>query len=153
LHEDLSQILAPYKGKKGSAITALQKVQDKLGYLPEEAISQIARLLALSENEVYGIATFYDQFRFTRQGDHVVRICCGTACHVHGSPRIAEVLEEELGIRCGETTEDYKYSLQRVACVGACALAPVMVVDKTVHGKMSTTEARQVISKYSQPKP
>ena len=152
LHQQLSAVLAPYRGQKGATIPVLQKVQEELGYLPEEAIAEIARLLGLSENEVYGVATFYAQFRFVRQGEHVVRICCGTACHVRGSPRIVEALEEELGISCGETTEGYKFSLERIACFGACALAPVMVVDKTIHGRVTTTGARQILGKYQKAK-
>lgn len=150
LHEDLSQLLAAYRGKKGAAITALQKVQDKLGYLPEEAISEIARVLNISENDLYGVATFYTQFRFKKQGKHIIRVCCGTACHVRGSSHIAEAIEGELGISCGETTEDHEFTLQKVACVGACALAPVMVVDKSAYGKLDSVKARQILSKYSQ---
>ena len=149
MHEDLSQVLAPYRGKKGSTITALQKVQDHIGYLPEEAIEEIANILGISRNELYGVATFYSQFRFVKQGDHLIRICSGTACHVHGSPLIATALEEKLGIKCGETTGDYKFSLERVACVGACALAPVMVVDKTIYGKVTTAKATKVLSEYT----
>ena len=152
MHEQLSRVLAPYRGRKGATISALQKAQEKLGYLPEEAIAEIARLLGLSENEVYGVATFYAQFRFVRQGEHVVRVCSGTACHVRGSPRIVEALEDELDIECGETTEDYKFSLERIACFGACALAPVMVVDKTIHGRVTTTGARQILGKYQKAK-
>jgi NADH-quinone oxidoreductase subunit E len=148
LQEDLSQILAPYRGEKGAAITALQKVQDKLGYLPEEAMTAIAHTLGVSRNELYGVATFYSQFRFERQGKHTIRVCCGTACHVHGSPRITETMEQELGIHSGETTADYEFSLQEVACVGACALAPVMVVDKAVYGKIDSVKARKVLGKY-----
>ncbi len=148
MHEELSQLLASYRGKRGATISALQRVQEKLGYLPEAAISEIARLLGLSENEVYGVATFYAQFRFVRQGEHVVRVCSGTACHVRGSPHIVEAMEEELGINCGGTTKDHNFSLERIACFGACALAPVMVVDKTIYGKMTTTTARQILVKY-----
>jgi len=152
LHEQLSRVLAPYRGEKGATIPALHKVQEELGYLPEEAISEVAKFLGLSESEVYGVATFYTQFRFERQGEHVVRICFGTACHVRGSPRIVETLEEELGIHSGETTKDYKFSLERIACFGSCALAPVMVVDKTIYGRVTTTRARQILSEYQEAK-
>ncbi|MDO8577999.1 MAG: NADH-quinone oxidoreductase subunit NuoE [Dehalococcoidales bacterium] len=147
MHEDLSQILAPYKGKKGSAITALQKVQDKLGYLPEEAITEIANFLSMSQNELYGVVTFYSQFRFTKRGEHNIQVCSGTACHVRGSPNIVEALEEELCINCGETTKDGKFSLEKIACFGACALAPVMVVDKNIHGRVTPVSARQIVNK------
>ncbi len=147
MHEDLSQILAPYRGKRGSAITALQKVQDKLGYLPEEAILEIARTLGISKNELYGVATFYSQFRFTRKGEHNIQVCSGTACHVRGSPNIVEALEEELCVNCGETSTDGKFSLEKIACFGACALAPVMVVDKSIHGRVTPVTARQIVNK------
>jgi NADH-quinone oxidoreductase subunit E len=148
LHERLTEVLAPYRGQKGATIPVLQKVQAELGYLPEEAISEIANFLGLSKNEVYGVATFYAQFRFERQGEHVVRSCQGTACYVRGGRRILETVEQELGIQPGGTTEDYKFSLERVACFGSCALAPVMVVDKTVYGRMTTVKARQILAEY-----
>jgi len=152
LHERLARILAPYRGQKGASITVLQKVQDELGYLPEEAISEIADFLGLTKNEVYGIASFYALFRFERQGEHTIRVCQGTACHVRGGRRILEAVEQELGIQTGGTTPDYKFSLERVACFGSCALAPVMVMDKTVYGRVTTNKARQILAEYL-PKP
>jgi len=150
LHERLSTILAPYHGQKGASIAVLQKVQEELGYLPEEAISEIAKFLGLSKNEIYGIASFYALFRFERRGEHTIRVCQGTACHVRGGRRILEAVERELGIQTGQTTSDYKFSLERVACFGSCALAPVMVMDKTVYGRMTTGKARQILAQYSQ---
>jgi len=123
-------------------------VQEELGYLPEETVSEIAYFLGVSESEVYGVASFYAQFRFIRQGDHTIKVCQGTACHVQGGPRILEAVERELSIQSGETTEDYKFSLERVACFGSCALAPVMVVDKTVYGRMTTAKARKILAEY-----
>ncbi len=148
MRERLSGVLAPYRGQKGATIPVLQKVQEELGYLPEDAITEIAKFLGLSENEVYGVASFYAQFRFERQGEHVMRVCQGTACHVRGGRRILETVESELGIRSGETTDDYKFSVERVACFGSCALAPVMVVDKTVYGRMTTAKARKILAPY-----
>jgi len=149
LPERLSQLLAPYKGQKGASIPILQKVQEEYGYLPEETISEIAKFLGLSQNEIYGIATFYAQFRFERQGQYVVKVCQGTACHVRGGRRILETVRQELGLQPGETSPDYKFSLEIVTCFGACALAPVMVVNKTVNGRMTTVKAKQVLAKYS----
>ncbi len=146
--ERLSQVLAPYRGQRGALVPILEKVQEELGYLPEEAISEIADSLRLSKNEVYGVASFYALFRFERQGEHTVRVCQGTACHVRGGRRILETVERELGIQPGGTTEDYKFSLERVACFGACALAPIMVMDKTVHGKMTNSKAKEILNKY-----
>ena len=150
MHEQLSEVLAPYRGQKGALIPVLQKVQEELGYLPEEAITEIAKFLSITRNEVFGVASFYAQFRFGRQGEHTVRVCQGTACHVRGGRRILDVVQQVLGIQPGETREDYKFSLERVACFGACALAPVMVVDKTVHGKMTTVKAKQILDTFLQ---
>ncbi|MBA7648175.1 NADP-reducing hydrogenase subunit HndA [subsurface metagenome] len=150
MHEKLRQVLAAYRGQGGATIPVLQKAQEEIGYLPEEIISEIASFLGLTKNEVYGVATFYAQFRFERQGEHMVKVCQGTACHVRSGRRILETVEQELGIQPGGTTEDYKFSLERVACFGCCALAPVMVIDKTVHGKMTTVKARQTLTPYLQ---
>ncbi len=148
MHERLSEILTPYRGQRGALIPVLQKVQEELGYLPEEAITEIANFLGLGKSEVYGVASFYAQFRFERQGEHVVKVCQGTACHVRGGQRILDTVQQELGIQPGETTENYKFSLERVACFGSCALAPVMVVDKTVYARMTTPKARQTLTAY-----
>ena len=148
MHERLSPVLAPYQGQKGATIPVLQKVQAEIGYLPEEAISEIAKFLGQTENEIYGVASFYAQFRFERPGEHTVKVCQGTACHVRGAPRILDTVEEELDVQPGGTTADYKFSLERVACFGACALAPVMVVDNTVHGRMTKSKAREILSEY-----
>ena len=148
MQERLASVLAPYQGQKGATIPVLQKVQEELGYLSEEAISEVANFLGLSENEIYGVASFYAQFRFERQGEHVVKVCQGTACYVRGGRRILDTVKQELGIQPGETTEDYKFSLERVACFGACALAPVTVIDNTVYAKMTTTKVKQLLAQY-----
>lgn len=145
LNERLLQILAPYQGQRGASIPVLQKVQEAFGYLPEDVLPEIAKFLGLSKNEVFGVASFYAQFRFERQGEHTIKVCQGTACHVKGSHRILEEVEDELGIKPGETTKDYRFSLERVACVGCCALAPVMLVDSTVHAKMSVAGAKKIL--------
>jgi len=147
--EQLSEALAPYKGQRGATIPVLQKAQEKLGYLPEEAISEIADFLGLTKNEIYGVATFYAQFRFERPGEHTIKVCQGTACHVRGASRILEEVARDLGIDAGKrTSPDHKFSLERVACFGACALAPVMVIDDTVYGKVTTAEAKKLIEEY-----
>ncbi|MFC1933764.1 NADH-quinone oxidoreductase subunit NuoE [Chloroflexota bacterium] len=149
MRERLSQVLAPYRGQKGATIPILQKVQEELGYLPEEAISEIANFLGLTKNEIYGVASFYAQFRFERQGEHIVKVCQGTACYVQGAKRILEAVEAELGIPPGKsTTEDYKFSIEKVACFGSCALAPVIVVDKTVYGRVTPAKTRQILAEY-----
>jgi NADH-quinone oxidoreductase subunit E len=142
----LANILAPHKGEKGATIPVLQQVQQELGYLSKEAISEIARFLNLSENEVFGVASFYAQFRFTRPGEHSVKVCLGTACHVRGGERMMEAMERELGIPSGGTTDDYKFGLERVACFGSCALAPVMVIDNKVYGRMTPGAAKEILA-------
>ena len=121
-------------------------MQQELGYLSEEAVSEIARFLNLSESEVFGVASFYAQFRFTRPGEHNIKVCLGTACHVRGGERIMEAMKRELGILAGETTGDYKFSLERVACFGSCALAPVMVIDNKVYGRMTPGKAKELLT-------
>ncbi|MFH1382773.1 MAG: NADH-quinone oxidoreductase subunit NuoE [Chloroflexota bacterium] len=146
--EQIAEVLAPYRGQKGALIPVLQKVQEKLGYLSEAAISEIAEFLGLTQNEVFGVASFYAQFRFKRPGEHIISVCQGTACHVRGSQRIQEEVERVLDVRPGETTKDFKFGLERVACFGSCALAPVLVVDKTVYGRMTVAKARQILDEY-----
>ncbi len=148
MDEQLSDILAPYRGQRGATVPVLEKVQEEFGYLPEETISEIANFLGLSESEVYGVASFYALFRFERQGEHMIRVCQGTACHVRGGRRILETVQRVLGIQPGQTTEDYKFSLERVACFGACALAPVTVIDKVVYGNMTTGKAKNLLAEY-----
>ena len=148
LPNELAEIFAAYKGERGALIPILQKVQEKFGYLPEAAISEIAKFSGMSESEVFGVASFYAQFYFTRRGRHTVKVCLGTACHVRGGSRILDEVKRELGIESGGTTADYKFSLERVACFGACALAPVLVVNKDVFGRMTGAKARDIIARY-----
>ena len=149
LQEQLEEVLAPFRGQRGATIPVLQKVQEKLGYLPEEELPEIANFLGLSKNKVYGVATFYAQFRFERPGEHAIKVCQGTACYVQGGKLILEAVENELGLSSQKmTTDDYKFSVERVACFGCCALAPVMVIDKTVYGRMTPVRARQILNEY-----
>lgn len=145
---ELTEEFKPYEGEKGALIPLLQKAQETVGYLSKEAISEIAKFSRMSQSEVFGVASFYAQFRFTRHGQHSLKVCLGTACHVRGGRRILERVEKETGVECGGTTEDYKFSLERVACFGSCALAPVMVVDKDVYGRMTTAKVKDVLSRY-----
>jgi len=149
LRKELAEVLAPYQGQRGATIPVLQKAQQEIGYLPEDVISEIAEFLGMTKNEVYGVATFYAQFRFERQGEHTVKCCQGTACYVQGGRRILDAVVNELGLTEGKsTTEDYKFSLEKVACFGSCALAPVMVVDKTVYGRLTPAKAREILAQY-----
>ncbi len=145
MEENLDGIFSQYAGERGELIPILQDVQRAVGYVPGAAMTQTARFLRIPESAVYGVVTFYAQFHLTRQGEHGVKVCQGTACHVRGGRRILRAVEKKLGIRSGETSEDYRFSLERVACFGSCALAPVMVVDGKVHGRMTPQKAVRVL--------
>lgn len=149
MEERVAGILKSYEGnKKGTLIPILQKIQGEFGYLPEETLPQVARFLGISKNEIFGVATFYAQFRFTRPGEHMIKVCLGTACHVRGGSRILDAVQEDLKIKPSETTADYKFSLERVACFGCCALAPVLVVDDAVHSKVTPPKVKEILSAY-----
>ena len=145
MEERLRTVLAPYKGKSDMLIPVLQQVQAELGYLPDEAMLEIARTTGLPESRVYAVASFYAQFYFTRRGKHQTKVCAGTACHVKGGARILDAFERELGIANGCTSEDFEHSLETVACVGACALAPVVVVDEEVHGQVNSAAISKIM--------
>lgn len=146
--DELAKILAEHEGEKGALIPMLQRVQEKFGYLTEEAISEIAKSTRMSESEIFGVASFYAQFYFTRRGQHAVKVCLGTACHVRGGEKILDEIKRELGVESGGTTEDYKFSLERVACFGSCALAPVLVIDKDVYGRMTVAKSKETLNEY-----
>lgn len=144
--EKMDSILAQYKGEKNELIPVLQKAQEEFGYLPKDVMLEIARFLCLPASIVFGVSTFYTQFKFVPIGKKVIKVCRGTACHVRGVGRILEEFERELGIKPGETTEDMEYNLETIACFGSCALAPVVVIDKTVYGRVTTTKVRQLLA-------
>lgn len=130
-------ILQGYGLERGNLIPILQEVQNKLGYLPIIAMQQIARALKIPEVDVYGVGTFYNQFRLNPPGKHQIKVCMGTACHMMGGHIVLDSFERRLNIQEGETTPDREFGLERVACVGCCALAPVVVVDERVESKVS----------------
>ncbi len=144
----LDELVASSTGERGDVIPLLQKVQQRLGYLSEPAVEAIARRLRISESEIYGVATFYAQFRFTPPGEHSVRACVGTACHVRGGGKILDSICGDLNVEPGATTTDGQFDVDRVACLGCCALAPAVKIDETVHSHMSATKAREVINGY-----
>ena len=146
MKDTLEEILSVYKHKKGALISVLQRVQEEFGYLPEEALSEIGHALKLPLSQVFSVATFYAHFYLNKRGDHLVKICQGTACHVRGAREILETTERCLGIKAGETTSDYEYSLERVACVGSCALAPVVVIDDDIHIQMTPKKMAGLLS-------
>jgi len=144
--EQLSEILSHYAGQRDELIPILQEAQERFGYLPEGVMSSIAKFLRLSESTVFGVATFYAQFKFSPTGKRIVKVCRGTACHVRGGARILREVEKRLGIKPGETTSDFEYTLETIACFGSCALAPVTVVNKNVYGRMTATKVGQILA-------
>ncbi len=132
LEKRISPILARYAGRKGTVVPLLQDVQGEFGWLSPEAMQVVAEEVPLPLARLYGVASFYTHFYFQPRGKHVVRVCTGTACYIRGAPALVGRLEEELGIRAGETTADLSFTLETVNCVGCCALAPVVVVDDRV---------------------
>lgn len=141
----VTQKLDAIEKHRGNLIPILQMVQNKLAYLPPEALKMVAQHLGILESEVYGVATFYNQFRFHPPGKHPIKVCLGTACHVRAGDIILENFERKLEISDGETTEDREFSIERVACVGCCALAPVAIIDDTVHGHMAPSKVEGLL--------
>ena len=148
--ERLNEILFSYEGRRDELIPILQQVQQVFGYLPEPAMKKIAKFLKLPESTVFGVGTFYAQFKLVPTGRNVIKVCRGTACHVRGSAQILGEIEKQLGISAGETTPDLEYSLETIACFGSCALAPVVVINSKVHGRMTTPKAREILNKEAQ---
>ena len=146
MESPLVEVLRPFRGKKGVTIAVLQQVQEELGYLPREAIDEISSTLRISASEIYGVITFYAQFRIAPRGRHVVRVCRGTACHVRGGGAVLDQVKRELGIEENENTEDMEYTLETVACIGACALAPAMVIDEDTFGQVTPGKASDIFA-------
>lgn len=145
----IRDIFKRHPANRGSLIPVLQDVQDDFGYLSEEAVEELSQLMGISANEIYGVATFYTQFRFSPPGRHRIQSCLGTACHVRGGQNILNELEQRLGITAGQTTADGQFDLERVACLGCCALAPVVAVDGKVHAQVTAKKIPSVLSQYS----
>ena len=149
-NREVAEILNSHKKEKKSLIPLLQEVQTKLGYLPKKTMQEIADFLGMPEVEVWGVATFYNQFRFVPLGEYHTMVCMGTACHLAGGRLILEALERELDIKVGETAEDGSFSLERVACIGCCMLAPVIVIGDKIHPKMTPFKVEEALVSYKQ---
>lgn len=145
-----SQIFANYtKADKSSLIPLLQDVQAIYGYLPEDALKDVSDFVNLPLSRVYGVATFYNQFRMTPLGENVIRVCRGTACHVKNSANLLFALENSLNIKAGETTRDKKFTIELVNCIGACSIAPVITVNDDYYGRITTKDIPSIIKKYN----
>jgi NADH-quinone oxidoreductase subunit E len=134
----LTRVIEQFKGKKGSLIPILQRTQDIYGYLPKEAIAHIAKQTRIPLSQIHGVATFYAQFHLTRRGRNLVRVCDGTACHVRGAGRSLEALQHAVGVAPGETTPDYKLTLEVVYCLGSCGISPVALINEKVCGRLNS---------------
>ena len=139
-------ILSAFSRDKSNLVAILQQFQHQLGYLPEEIIEKVADYLSMSPATVYSIATFYPRFKFVPSGKKVICACRGTACHVRGGGRVLREIEKKLGIKAGETTPDMEYTLETVSCMGACVLAPALMIDDEIHEQMTTQKVTEVFS-------
>lgn len=146
----VEKILDHYEGTDGCLIPVLQKVQNEYGYLREAAINIIAERMNISPSEIVGVATFYSQFHLKPRGVHIVKVCCGTACHVKGAPKIVEEFSRKLNVPVGSMTEDSMFTLEEVACLGACSMAPIATIDEDVHGNLTTGNVEHIIEETRQ---
>jgi NADH-quinone oxidoreductase subunit E len=141
----LNEIFSRHSTDPEELIPILQETQEAFHFLPAAALKEIATQLHIPESTIYGVGTFYTQFKLTPQGKKIVRVCCGTACHVRGGAKVQTEIENVLGIKTGETTPDGEYTLQSVACMGACALAPAVNINGEVFAKMDTKKVRELL--------
>ena len=146
--ETVDRIIDNYTGEDGILIQVLQDVQAEFNWLPQEAVVRVCDRLGIPLTQAYSVASFYKTFSLVPRGRHVVNICMGTACHVRGAPRVLDKVEQVLGIQAGETTPDLRFSLERVNCLGCCALGPVIVIDEEAHGKLTLSEVEGILDSY-----
>jgi len=140
--------LALFPREPQQLIAMLQYVQGRTGYISREAVLQIAEYLGVAEAHIYGVASFYTQFRFEKPGDHQVRVCMGTACHVQGGKILSDEIQDIIGIQPGEISPDHQYEFHEVACLGCCAQAPVVEIDGRIHGKMTRKKLQKVLKNH-----
>ncbi len=141
----LEPLLTKYQGKKGSLIPLLQGAQEIFGYIPREAFEKISKVSGIQLSDMYGVATFYSQFRLNPVGKNIIKVCHGTACHVQNADAISDAIKEALNVKDGETTEDRLFTLESVACLGCCSLAPVMMIGDEAYGKLTGASAVKII--------
>jgi NADH-quinone oxidoreductase E subunit len=142
------KFIAEYMENREATIALLQDVQKHYGYLPRPVLDLIADRLELPRTQLHGLATFYRAFSLKPRGRHLINVCTGTTCHVRGAPNLLEALERELGCKAGETTKDGRFTIETVNCVGACALAPVIVIDEEAHGRLTQAKLKKVLDQY-----
>lgn len=145
-----NQVIDKYLHIHGALMPVLQGIQEHYGYIPEPTVALVAERLNVYESQIYGVLTFYAQFHLEPRGKYIVRICMGTACHVKGAGRIGDTLKDKLGIGHAETTADLKFTAEYVACIGACGMAPVIMVNDDTYGSLTVQKMAEVITKYQQ---
>lgn len=146
--QKLQEVFDKYRNVKGALIPLLQEAQEIFGYLPGDVMKKISQELGVPFSKTFGVATFYSQFHLKPRGRNIIRMCQGTACHVRGAGKVFDAVATDLGVAKNETTADHRYTLETVACLGACGLAPVMMVNDDTHGRLTPDKAVSVIKKY-----
>lgn len=146
--ESLRQLLEKHESEPGALIPILQEIQESFGYLPEEALVFVSEEVGIPLGKIYGVVTFYSQFYLSPRGKNIMRVCHGTACHIGGAERISEAVSEELGVDEGATTEDGEFTVERVACLGCCSLAPCVMVNDETHARLSPRKIKRIVKKY-----
>jgi NADH:ubiquinone oxidoreductase subunit E len=146
--KNASKIIDKYRGKKSALLAVLQDIQEEYNWLPPEVLTMVSEKLCVPMIDVYSVATFYRAFSLTPRGRHLVTVCLGTACHVRGAPLVLDRVQEQLGISPGCTTKDNQFTLESVNCLGACALAPIVVIDGDYHGQTTTKKVDVMLAKY-----
>lgn len=144
----IDAILAKYEGQKGTLIPILQDVQALYNYLPRESLIYVATKTNTPISNIYGVVTFYSQFHLNPRGRNIIRVCQGTACHVRGGKHILEEVEKQLGVKAGHTTDDLRFTLETIACLGACGMAPVMQINDDTHGRLTTDDVAGILARY-----
>jgi NADH:ubiquinone oxidoreductase subunit E len=147
--DSFEDVLKGYTGEESQLIPLLQKLQEKYGYLPQDVIKRLSERTGIFVSQIMGVITFYSQFRLKPVGKNIVRVCFGTACHVNGAENIADAICRDLGIELGGTTNDKRFTVESVACLGCCSLAPVIMINSETHGRLTPDTARSVIREFA----
>jgi len=147
MEKNMESVFSKFTGQRHELIQILQKIQEEFGYLSDEQIANVSEFTKVPKSKVYGVATFYEQFRFSPIGKNHIMLCRGTACHVKGAPRILDEIENQLKIKTGETTPDGEYSLEAVACIGCCALAPCIMINNEVKANLTPDKVKNLFKK------
>lgn len=151
-NDKIAGLVEKYQNDDGTVIGLLQDIQEELGYLPQDTLSRVSKQIGVPLSTLFGLTTFYSNFRLEPMGKHHIRTCVGTACHVKGAPFVVDTIERELGIKTGETTEDGKFTFDTVNCLGACALAPLVVIDEEYYGKTDQKKIMKIVERHGKDK-